>query len=282
MRVRDVVVWMRRWRQRMRTARLRRRLASCGPHLALEGRVMISHPHRVRIGVNVHLGDGLWAQTAGGLTIGDNVIISHHCTIHTVNHDIEHANALPYGTDYLFRPVVIGSHVWVGMNVIITPGSIIGEGAIIGMGAVVAGEIPPLAIAVGNPAKVIRYRDEARFERLKREGRWLRKIRGIPQAAGWSAARAVRRWGKVIEAALQGEGWIPAEALASRGVPYAEALLYAYAQRHPTTRFALGAEGYLLYRVAWACLLLREGREGELASIVGADEMAWLRERCDG
>ncbi len=242
---------------------------------------MISHPHRVRVGVNVHLGDGLWAQTAGGLTIGDNVIISHHCTIHTVNHDIQHANALPYGTDYLFRPVVIGSHVWVGMNVIITPGSIIGEGAIIGMGAVVAGEIPPLAIAVGNPAKVIRYRDEARFERLKREARWLRKIRGIPQAEGWSAARAMRRWGDVIEAALQ-EGWVAADALEARDVPYAEALLYAYAQCHPEIRFALGTAGYLLYRAAWACRLLREGREEELASIVGADEMAWLRERCDG
>ncbi len=275
------VIWMRRWLRKMRTVRLCRRLGACGPYLALEGKVMISHPHQVRIGTNVHLGDGLWAQTAGGLVIGDNVIISHHCVIHTVNHDIKHANALPYGTAYLARPVEIGSHVWIGMNVILTPGCTIGEGAVIGMGAVVAGEIPPLAIAVGNPAKVISYRDRERFERLKREERWLRKIRGIPQAEGWSEKRAMRRWKRYLDAHLSREGWVAATALRDVGEPYAEALLYTYARRHPQCRFALGDGGYVLYRIPWACNVLRRGETETLVSTVGVDELGWLREHCD-
>lgn len=56
------------------------------------------------------------------------------------------------------KPVVIGHDVWVGLNVIILSGVNIGTGAIIGAGAVVSKDIPPYAIAVGNPAKVVRYR----------------------------------------------------------------------------------------------------------------------------
>ncbi|MBI5024580.1 MAG: CatB-related O-acetyltransferase [Candidatus Omnitrophica bacterium] len=54
--------------------------------------------------------------------------------------------------------VVIGHDVWIGQNVIILSGVTIGIGAVIGAGSVVTKNIPPYAIAVGNPAQVIRYR----------------------------------------------------------------------------------------------------------------------------
>jgi len=56
------------------------------------------------------------------------------------------------------EPIVIGNDVFIGMNVTILDGATIGDGAVIGAGAVVAGDIPPYAIAVGVPARVIRYR----------------------------------------------------------------------------------------------------------------------------
>ncbi len=55
-------------------------------------------------------------------------------------------------------PIQIGSDVWIGHNVTILSGVTIGDGVIIGANAVVAKNIPPFAIAVGNPAKVIKYR----------------------------------------------------------------------------------------------------------------------------
>lgn len=54
--------------------------------------------------------------------------------------------------------VVIGDDVWVGARAMIMPGVRIGAGAIIGAGAVVTTEIPPMAIAVGVPARVIAWR----------------------------------------------------------------------------------------------------------------------------
>lgn len=52
----------------------------------------------------------------------------------------------------------IGNDVWIGRDVTILPSVNIGDGAVIGTGAVVNRDIPPYAIAVGVPAKVIKYR----------------------------------------------------------------------------------------------------------------------------
>ena len=55
-------------------------------------------------------------------------------------------------------PITIGHDVWIGQNAIVLSGRSIGTGAIIGACAVVAHDVPPYAIAVGNPARVVRHR----------------------------------------------------------------------------------------------------------------------------
>jgi phosphonate metabolism protein (transferase hexapeptide repeat family) len=54
--------------------------------------------------------------------------------------------------------VIIGHDVWIGHAAIMLPGRRIGTGAVIGAGAVLAKDIPAYAVAVGNPARVIRQR----------------------------------------------------------------------------------------------------------------------------
>lgn len=56
------------------------------------------------------------------------------------------------------QPIIIGNDVFIGANVTILDGVTIADGAIIGAGAVVTNNIPPYAIAVGVPAKIIKYR----------------------------------------------------------------------------------------------------------------------------
>ena len=53
-------------------------------------------------------------------------------------------------------PINLGNHVWVGTGATILPGVSLGDGAVVGAGAVVAKSVPPHAIVVGNPARVIR------------------------------------------------------------------------------------------------------------------------------
>jgi len=56
------------------------------------------------------------------------------------------------------KPIIIGNDVFIGANVTVLDGVVIGDGAIIGAGAVVSKDIPPYAIAVGCPIKIIKYR----------------------------------------------------------------------------------------------------------------------------
>ena len=65
------------------------------------------------------------------------------------------------------KQTIIGNDVFIGANVTIVDGVIIGDGAVIGAGAVVVKDLPPYAVAVGVPAKVIKYRfDEQTIKRL--------------------------------------------------------------------------------------------------------------------
>jgi acetyltransferase-like isoleucine patch superfamily enzyme len=55
-------------------------------------------------------------------------------------------------------PITVGHDVWIGARCIVLSGVTIGNGAVLGAGSIVTRDIPPYAIAVGNPARTIRYR----------------------------------------------------------------------------------------------------------------------------
>ena len=57
-----------------------------------------------------------------------------------------------------YKDIIVEEDVWIGANVTLLQGAHIGRGAIIGACSVVTKEIPPYAIAVGNPAKVIKFK----------------------------------------------------------------------------------------------------------------------------
>ncbi len=71
------------------------------------------------------------------------------------------------------KQTVIGNDVFIGANVTVLDGVKIADGAVIGAGAVVVDDIPPYAIAVGVPAKVVRYRfDESTVKALLEKPWW--------------------------------------------------------------------------------------------------------------
>ena len=55
------------------------------------------------------------------------------------------------------KDIIVEEDVWIGANVTLLPGTRIGRGANIGSGAVVRDIVPPYAIVVGNPAKIIGF-----------------------------------------------------------------------------------------------------------------------------
>ena len=67
---------------------------------------------------------------------------------------MERVADLPPGDDEI-KPVRVCRRAWIGRNSIILKGVTVGEGAVIGVNSVVVSDIPPYAVAMGNPARVV-------------------------------------------------------------------------------------------------------------------------------
>jgi len=88
------------------------------------------------------------AELAEGCIINHKASVDHECRIGAGVH------IAPGAT--LCGLVSVGDRAFIGTNATIPPRRKIGRGAIVGSGAVVTKDIPDYAVAVGNPARVIR------------------------------------------------------------------------------------------------------------------------------
>lgn len=132
-------------------------LNSCGDNVNIYKNTLISS--RVELGSNSDI--GYKARIQGKCIIGQYVMMGPECQIWTINH--AHSSIdIPMGLQGAEqeKPVIIEDDVWIGSRVIILPGVTIGRHSIIGAGAVVGKSIPEYSVAVGNPAKVIKRRND--------------------------------------------------------------------------------------------------------------------------
>lgn len=112
---------------------------------------------KLKIGRNVFINSNFLAMASGGITIEDDVKIAAYASVISNNHD-------PYDRPVLTcRPVLIKKGAWIGAHAIILPGVCVGRYAIIAAGAVVHKDVPDYAVAAGNPARVVKHLEEARF-----------------------------------------------------------------------------------------------------------------------
>ena len=132
-------------------------------------------------GNNDHVLIGKYASLSHRLTFMIGVNHDYHYITTYPQHIIEgtqssYPETLPDPSEdllnhYFHHQIIIGNDVWIGADVTLMGGIRIGNGAVIGAGAVVAKDIPPYAIAVGNPVRIIKYRFDkntiARLQRIK-------------------------------------------------------------------------------------------------------------------
>lgn len=106
---------------------------------------------RIRLGANSNIQENCVLHTDPGcpLDIGENVTIGHKAMLHGCT---------------------IGDGALIGMGATILNGAVIGAGALIGACALITEgkEIPPGALVMGSPGKVVRQMDQDQIDGLKR------------------------------------------------------------------------------------------------------------------
>lgn len=149
-----------------------------GPHSHMADSVF--HDYAYSMGGNQisHADVGKFCNIATGVRINPSNhpwwrSTLHHITYRSVSYGLGQDDDAEIFNWRAADRVVIGPDVWIGHNAIVMPGVKIGAGAAIGSGSVVTKDVPPFAIVVGVPARVLRYRvDSETAERLQRIAWW--------------------------------------------------------------------------------------------------------------
>lgn len=110
---------------------------------------------RIRIGAGTYINRYTILDSIQSLEIGAECAIGPGSYL--TDHDHGHTPGVaPLSQPLVAAPTRLGDRVWLGAHVVVLKGVTIGDGAVIGAGSVVTKDIPPHAVAVGTPARVVR------------------------------------------------------------------------------------------------------------------------------
>lgn len=164
-----------------------------GPLHSRTIRAIFSRYYGVDVGLYSASGCFIPNHFRDGTTIGRYCSIYDTARAFSANHPMNlrssHALFSNPGLGMVDRDLIrrneltIGNDVFIGHNAILLPPvERVGDGAVIGAGAVVSQDVPPYAIMVGNPARVVRFRfGRAVIDRLLAQQWWNR---GLEELSG--------------------------------------------------------------------------------------------------
>jgi acetyltransferase-like isoleucine patch superfamily enzyme len=129
-------------------------LARCGDDACLSFGTVFSHA-TAEVGRGVYVGV---FGCLGDVTLEDDVLIGSHVSIPNggAQHGTERLDVLVREQPGAWPRVTIGRDSWVGDRAVVLAD--VGKHCVIGAGAVVTKAVPDYAVALGNPARVVRFR----------------------------------------------------------------------------------------------------------------------------
>jgi acetyltransferase-like isoleucine patch superfamily enzyme len=106
----------------------------------------------LKLGRHVHIGQCVFLDLGGSLSIEDEATVSMRCTLLT--HQAVGDRPLAKRYPRKEGPVTVGRGAYLGAGVIVLPGSSIGAGSVVGAGSLVLETVPDGVVAAGSPAEI--------------------------------------------------------------------------------------------------------------------------------
>lgn len=133
-------------------------LRRCGCNLTVDWLAVI-RTRETEIGDRCTLGVGNWV---GWVRLGDDVMTGSHAALISGarQHDFSDLSRPMREQHGMKQQLMIGNDVWIGTQVVVMAD--VSQGTVIGAGCIVTRSHPPYAILAGNPARVLRYRNQPR------------------------------------------------------------------------------------------------------------------------
>jgi acetyltransferase-like isoleucine patch superfamily enzyme len=114
----------------------------------------------IAIGEGANIGFNCEIFSAARVEIGARALLAAYCYVIGGDHDWKDAGRPVLEQGRTASGVRVGAGAWLGAGAKVLDGTTIGDDAIVGAGAVVTADVPPQAIAVGVPARVVATRGE--------------------------------------------------------------------------------------------------------------------------
>jgi acetyltransferase-like isoleucine patch superfamily enzyme len=112
----------------------------------------------LRLGRNSAIGDFGHVGCAGGVSIGDDVIIGPYVTFHSQEHITDDVTVPIRNQGTREAEIVIGDDVWVGARVTFLSGARVGDHSIVAAGTIVRGSYPAHSVIGGIPSRILKER----------------------------------------------------------------------------------------------------------------------------
>ncbi|WP_211351878.1 sugar O-acetyltransferase [Haloactinospora alba] len=130
-------------------------LAKVGDGVEVRPPLRVDYGYRTTIGDNAFLNFGVVLLDVAPIGIGADAQLGPNVQLLTPTHPVD--PELRRAKWESASPIAIGDNAWLGGGAIVCPGVTVGENTVVGAGAVVSRDLPANAVAVGNPARVVRY-----------------------------------------------------------------------------------------------------------------------------
>lgn len=127
--------------------------ARMGRGIVIKQSVKIKYPWLLEVGDHVWIGEEVWIENHGQVTIGKNSCISQGAMLLCGNHNYKKTTF-----DLMAQPVTLEDGVWIGAHAVVCPGTTCREHSVLTVNSVGSGTLEPYSIYKGNPATKVKDR----------------------------------------------------------------------------------------------------------------------------